>query len=245
MKAEQNDLLTQTGPGTPMGAAVPQLLAAGAARRGAARERLPAGAREAAWASGCSPSATRKGRYGLIDEFCAHRGVSLWFGRNEESGLRCPYHGWKYDVTGQCIEVPSEPAESGFCQKIKLKSYPLVERGGVLWTYMGAAGQAAAAAGVGVRHGARASRASSSKRLQECNWLQAMEGGIDSSHVSFLHSRRAQHRPAVQGRARATSTTSATCKPVFEVVESPTAASTSARAATPRTATTTGASRRG
>ena len=77
------------------------------------------------------------GRYGLIDEFCAHRGVSLWFGRNEECGLRCPYHGWKFDVTGQCIEVPSEPEESGFAKKIKLKSYPLVERGGVLWTYMG------------------------------------------------------------------------------------------------------------
>src|SRR5260221_564602 len=77
------------------------------------------------------------GRLGLIDEFCAHRGVSLWFGRNEECGLRCPYHGWKYDVTGQCVEVPSEPAESGFCQKIKLKSYPIPERGGVIWVYMG------------------------------------------------------------------------------------------------------------
>ena len=63
------------------------------------------------------------GRVGLMDEFCAHRGVSLWFGRNEENGLRCPYHGWKYDVTGQCVEVPSEPEESGFCNKIKLKSY--------------------------------------------------------------------------------------------------------------------------
>ncbi len=63
--------------------------------------------------------------------------MSLWFGRNEECGLRCPYHGWKYDVTGQCIDVPSEPEESGFCRKIKLKSYPLVERGGVLWAYMG------------------------------------------------------------------------------------------------------------
>ena len=63
--------------------------------------------------------------------------MSLWFGRNEEGGLRCPYHGWKYDHTGQCVEVPSEPTESGFCQKIKLKSYPLVKRGDVLWTYMG------------------------------------------------------------------------------------------------------------
>ncbi|HKQ28891.1 MAG TPA: Rieske 2Fe-2S domain-containing protein, partial [Burkholderiales bacterium] len=76
-------------------------------------------------------------RLGLIDEFCAHRGVSLWFGRNEESGLRCPYHGWKYDVTGQCIEIPSEPDNPRLCQRMKLKSYPLVERGGVLWTYMG------------------------------------------------------------------------------------------------------------
>ena len=78
-----------------------------------------------------------EGRYGLIDEFCAHRGVSLWFGRNENGGLRCPYHGWKYDHTGQCIEVPSEPKESGFCNKIKLKSYPLIKIGDMLWTYMG------------------------------------------------------------------------------------------------------------
>ncbi len=77
------------------------------------------------------------GKLALTDEFCAHRGVSLWFGRNEHGGLRCPYHGWKYDHTGQCIEVPSEPSESGYCQKVKLKSYPMIERGGVLWTYMG------------------------------------------------------------------------------------------------------------
>src|SRR5918996_1096244 len=78
-----------------------------------------------------------EGRYGLMDEFCAHRGVSLWFGRNEESGLRCSYHGWKYDVTGQCIEIPSEPDNPQLCRRMKLKSYPLLERGGVLWTYMG------------------------------------------------------------------------------------------------------------
>ncbi len=77
------------------------------------------------------------GRVGVMDEFCAHRGVSLWFGRNEENGLRCPYHGWKYDVTGQCIEVPSEPVESGFCKKIKLTSYATAELGDVIWIYMG------------------------------------------------------------------------------------------------------------
>ncbi len=136
LRKEQNDLLTQTGPGTPCGKLfrsywLPALLA----------EELPD--------NDCPPVRVKllserllafrdsEGRLGLIDEFCAHRGVSLWFGRNEEAGLRCPYHGWKYDVTGQCIEVPSEPEESGFCQRVKLKSYPLVERGGVLWTYMG------------------------------------------------------------------------------------------------------------
>ena len=131
LKKEQNDLLTQTGPGTPMGQVfrsywLPALMAA----------ELPE--------NECPPVRVKilserllafrdtNGSYGLIDEFCAHRGVSLWFGRNEESGLRCPYHGWKYDVTGQCMEVPSEPRASGFCQKIKLKSYPLVKLGPVL-----------------------------------------------------------------------------------------------------------------
>src|SRR5438876_11866371 len=80
-----------------------------------------------------------EGRIGVIDEFCAHRSVSLWFGRNEACGLRCPYHGWKYDVNGQCVDLPNEPEESAFAHKVKLTSYPLVERGGVLWTYMGPA----------------------------------------------------------------------------------------------------------
>src|SRR5947209_6719099 len=132
LRKEQNDLLTQTGPDTPMGRMfrgywIPALLAS----------ELPE--------NDCPPVRVKllserlvafrdsNGRRGLVDEFCAHRGVSLWFGRNEEAGLRCPYHGWKYDVTGQCMEVPSEPPESGYCKRIKLKSYPLVERGGILW----------------------------------------------------------------------------------------------------------------
>ena len=129
LRKEQNDLLTQTGPGTPGGRLfrsywLPALLADELAdnegppvRVKLLSERLLA-------------FRDTQGRYGLIDEYCAHRGASLWFGRNEESGLRCPYHGWKYDYTGQCVEVPSEPEESGFCAKIKLKSYPLIERGG-------------------------------------------------------------------------------------------------------------------
>src|ERR1700726_1698658 len=136
LRKEQYELLTRTGPGTAMGQmfrcywlpALPAAQCPDAAcppvRVKLLSERLVA-FRDSA------------GRYGLIDEFCAHRGVSLWFGRNEENGLRCPYHGWKYDVTGQCVDVPSEPASSGFCQKIKLKSYPCIELGGVIWAYMG------------------------------------------------------------------------------------------------------------
>ena len=136
LRKEQNDLLTQTGPGTPMGALfrsywLPAMLASELPENGCPPVRVKLlSERLIAWRDG-------KGNYSLIDEFCAHRGTSLWVGRNEDDGLRCPYHGWKYDRTGQCIEVPSEPVESGFCQKIKLKSYPLIKRGDVLWTYMG------------------------------------------------------------------------------------------------------------
>ena len=77
------------------------------------------------------------GRIGLIDEQCPHRRASLFYGRNEECGLRCLYHGWKFDVEGNCVEMASEPAESSFCDKVNIKSYPVVESGGFIWTYMG------------------------------------------------------------------------------------------------------------
>ena len=133
---EQNELVTRTGPGTPMGNLfrrywIPFLLSEEVlepegppVRVKLLSERLIA-------------FRDTHGRLGLIDEFCAHRGVSLWFGRNEEGGVRCPYHGWKYDVFGQCLDVPSEPEESGYCEKIKLKAYPCVERGGIVWAYTG------------------------------------------------------------------------------------------------------------
>jgi len=182
---EQNDSLTQSGPGTPIGNLfrrywIPALLSAEVpepdcppVRVKVLSERLLA-------------FRDTQGRVGVVDEFCAHRGVSLWFGRNEENGLRCSYHGWKYDVTGQCTEVPSEPEASGFCKKIKLTSYPCVELGDVIWIYMGPAEHKPplpAFEWAKVPHSHRFV----SKRTQECNYLQAMEGGIDSAHVSFLH----------------------------------------------------------
>ena len=136
LRKEQNDLVTQTGPSTPMGQLfrcywLPALMA----------DELPE--------NECPPVRLKilserllafrdtDGRYGLIDEFCAHRGVSLWFGRNEEHGLRCPYHGWKYDVNGQCVDLPSEGDKPSIRERIKLKSYPCIERGGAIWAYMG------------------------------------------------------------------------------------------------------------
>src|SRR5271163_585620 len=78
-----------------------------------------------------------EGKIGLIQNLCPHRGASLFYGRNEEGGLRCVYHGWKYDTTGACVDMPNEPAESNFKNRIKAVAYPCVERGGIVWTYMG------------------------------------------------------------------------------------------------------------
>jgi phthalate 4,5-dioxygenase oxygenase subunit len=217
LRKEQSDLLTQTDPGTPMGRMfrsywVPALLA----------EELPD--------NDCPPVRIKllgerllavrdsDGKLGLIDEFCAHRGVSLWFGRNEQSGLRCPYHGWKYDVTGQCVEVPSEPAENGFCKKIKLTNYPLVRIGAVLWTYMGPP-EAQPPLPEWEFATVPQEQSFTTKRLQECNWLQAMEGGIDSSHVSFLHSGNLSTDPLFIG-ARGNDYNMKDLAPVFEVTES-------------------------
>ena len=157
------------------------------------------------------------GRLGLIDEFCAHRGVSLWFGRNEEGGLRCPYHGWKYDVSGQCVELPSEPPETGMALRVKLKSYPCIERGGVIWTYMGPPDLQPEPPGLEWAL-VPPERRFISKRLQECNYLQAMEGGIDSSHVSFLHSASLKRDPLFTG-SRGNQYNEHDKMPVFEVTD--------------------------
>ena len=216
LRREQNEIVTRTGPGTQMGELfrcywLPILLS----------EELPF--------DGCPPVRVKvlserllavrdsEGRLGLIDEFCAHRGVSLWFGRNEEGGLRCPYHGWKYGVDGACQDIPSESEESGMCQKIRLKSYKLIERGGVFWTYMGKpefeppfpAWEVATVP---------AEQSFTSKRLQECNWLQALEGGIDSSHVSWLHRGNLHSDPLFKG-ARGNQYNLNDARPVVEVVE--------------------------
>jgi phthalate 4,5-dioxygenase len=217
LKQDINELLTRTGRGTPMGELfrqywIPVLLA----------EELPT--------DGCPPVRVKllsermiairdsDGRYGLMDEFCAHRGASLWFGNNEVGGLRCAYHGWKYDVTGQCLEVPSEPENSTLCTKIKLTSYPLVKIGDVLWTHMGDPANPPPLPDFEWVH-VPSEQTFTSKRWQESNWLQALEGGIDSSHVSWLHSAGLRNDPLFKG-SKGNDYNLNDMKPYFEVVDS-------------------------
>lgn len=216
LKAEINELLTETGPGRPMGDLfrqywIPALLA----------EELPENdcpqVRVKILSERLVAFRDSEGRYGLIDEFCAHRGVSLWFGRNEQSGLQCAYHGWKYDVTGQCIEVPSEPENSNFCANVKLTAYPLVKVGDILWTYMGDPEKRPELPEFEFVH-VPPEQTYTSKRWQESNWLQALEGGIDSSHVSFLHSGGLRNDPLFKG-AKGNEYNMADLKPFFEVAE--------------------------
>jgi phthalate 4,5-dioxygenase len=215
---EQNDILTQTGPGTPMGQMfraywIPALLATELAEPDCPPVRV------SLLSEKLVAFRDTEGRLGLIEEFCAHRRVSLWFGRNEENGLRCPYHGWKFDVTGQCVEIPSEPAGSTHCQRIRLANYPLVERGGILWTYMGPPDRQPPLPEWEFATVPESQRYLS-KRWQECNWLQALEGGIDSSHVSFLHRGDLETDPVFKG-SKGNKYNMGDLMPVFDVVESP------------------------
>jgi phthalate 4,5-dioxygenase oxygenase subunit len=185
LSQQETDLLCQVGPGTPMGEVfrrfwIPVLLS----------EEVPA--------PDTSPVAIRilgedllafratSGKMGLTSAYCPHRHAHLYWGRNEEEGIRCTYHGWKYDTTGQCVDMPNEPGDLSFKDKIKLRAYPTKEAGGCIWAYMGPAEE------MPDLHQLEWTRVPAenvlvTKRLQENNWAQAVEGGIDSSHISYLH----------------------------------------------------------
>jgi phthalate 4,5-dioxygenase oxygenase subunit len=182
---EENELLVRTGPGTPMGNLirrywVPILFS----------DKLPK--------ADCPPVRVKilhenlvafrdsSGKPGLVAERCPHRGASMFFGRNEENGLRCVYHGWKFDVTGRCVDMPSEPPESSFKNKVSITAYPCVERGGVIWAYMGPANKKPAFPDIEWTNLPESHRFAT-RHIQECNWFQALEGGFDTSHLTFLH----------------------------------------------------------
>ena len=127
------------------------------------------------------------GRVGVLDEFCPHRKASLAFGRNEECGLRCLYHGWKFDVDGNTVDMSSEPGESTLKEKVKQKAYPTHEAAGFIWVYMGPANEMPAF-DPPVFQPTPDTRISISKVIVDCNWAQILEGAIDSAHSSTLHS---------------------------------------------------------
>ena len=183
MSPEMSQTLTQTGAGTPMGNLmrrywVPVVMSSEIAEADGPQVRVQImGEKLLAFRDS-------DGLPGLISEFCSHRGVSLFFGRNEEKGIRCSYHGVKFDRLGNCVDVPSAPQ---MCEKMKIVGYPCIERGGVVWAYMGPAEHRPAEPEVEWCT-LPPSHVFVSKRWQRSNYLQAMEGGIDTAHVSYVHS---------------------------------------------------------
>ncbi len=182
MDKDTAEILIRTGPGTPMGKLmrrywVPALLCSEVPQPDCPPVRVQLlGERLLAFRDS-------EGRPGLVDELCAHRGASLFLGRNEEGGVRCSYHGWKYDINGRCLELPSAPQ---IAPKVRIKAYPCVERGDIVWAYMGPPEKQPEPPEIEWCL-VPPSHRYVSKRLQQCGYLQAMEGGIDTTHASWVH----------------------------------------------------------
>lgn len=192
MKAEQNELLTRVGPGTPCGAVLrsywqPVALVDEFDPR--LDPRMAQRPLKAVRVLGQDLVLFRDagGQWGLLDRDCPHRGADLAFGRHEGDGVRCPFHGWKFDATGRCLETPAEPEGSKLCERVRQRSYPVLEKSGVLFGWFGEEGKAPPFPDGFDCFAAPASHSFAFKGLWNCNWLQAFEVGIDPAHPSFLH----------------------------------------------------------
>ncbi len=185
LSVANNEAITRVGPGTPMGELMrrywqPILLSHEVAEPDGDPIRLRILGEDLVAFRDTS------GKVGLISEWCPHRLTSLFLGRNEENGIRCVYHGWKFDVNGACVDMPNEPEQYDFKQKVKMVAYPTLDQGGVIWTYMGPPDKRPPDPNFEFTRQPETHRGAS-KVIEECNWLQALEGGIDSIHSSFLH----------------------------------------------------------
>jgi len=185
LSREENDRITRVSPGTPMGNTLrrywmPALLSSEIAEPDSPPVRVRL--------LGEDLVAFRdsQGKIGLLDELCPHRRASLFFGRNEECGLRCVYHGWKFDVAGSCVEMMNEPPENDFSHKVRITAYPTCELGGVVWAYLGPAEKMPPLPKFAWTQAPEAQR-HVTKVIQDCNWLQGLEGGIDTSHAPIMH----------------------------------------------------------
>jgi len=185
LKHEDNELLVRVGPGTPMG----QYLR---------RFWTPALLSEEIFAPDCPPVRVKlmgeelvafrdtNGKIGLVDAYCPHRRAELFWGRNEDCGLRCVYHGWKFDTEGRCVDLPNAPDGDRIRKNMKITSYPTVERSGIIWAYLGPRDLMPEFPAAEVFN-LPATHRYIQKMIIPTNWLQSMEGDVDSSHVSFLH----------------------------------------------------------
>ena len=185
LSKEENKIVTRVGPDTPMGRTLrrywmPALLSHELAERDGPPVRVRL--------LGEDLVAFRdtEGRIGLIDELCPHRLASMYFGRNEECGLRCVYHGWKFDVTGACTDMMNEPEEHDFKHKIHTTAYPTAELGGIIWAYLGPAEKMPPPPKFAWTQVPESQRHVTKVR-QESNWLQGLEGGLDTSHAPIMH----------------------------------------------------------
>jgi phthalate 4,5-dioxygenase len=187
LSREDNEALVRVGPGTPMGGLfrlfwIPFFLSTDLVADGRPK-------RVKLLCEDLVAFRDSRNRVGLIANACAHRGAPMIFGRNEDCGLRCVYHGWKYDVTGAVTDVPAEPPRSRVKERVKIKAYPCQERNGVVWTYMGPDVDNPPPLPNVEWNLVPSENIKLSMRVQESNWLQALEGEIDSAHAPILHGR--------------------------------------------------------
>jgi len=182
ISAEQNELMTRIGPGAPAGRLLRRYWQPVALAEELRGERPVKAVR---LLSEDLVLYRTHGGFGLMQRHCPHRGADLAYGRLERDGLRCAFHGWKFDAAGKCVETPAEPEGSRMCEQIRTVSYPVVEKSGILFAYLGA-GEPPAFAHFDC-FVAPATHTFAFKGYWDCNWLQALEVGIDPAHASWLH----------------------------------------------------------
>ena len=185
LSSADNELLVRTGPGTGMGEYFRRYwLPVALSREMPSPDSPPI--RVKVMGEELIAFRDTQGRVGLVESRCAHRGSNLFFGRNEECGLRCVHHGWKYDVEGKCVDMPNVAPGAAMHGKISIQAYPTREFGEMVWAYLGP--REVMPELPQLEHGMLpASHRYVTKRLQQCNWAQSMDGALDTAHFSFLH----------------------------------------------------------
>ena len=182
----ENDFLTRVNPGTPAGDLLRRYwhVAAAAAELTDAKPKK----RVRILGENLILYRDKSGNYGLVAEKCSHRGVSLYYGFVEPDGIRCAYHGWKYDACGNCIDQPFENPEAGFKDRIQHPAYPVEKLGGLLFAYMGPPEKKPLLPKWDVLVRQDGGKKIDVCETLRCNWLQAMENSVDPTHTYFLHS---------------------------------------------------------